>query len=170
MNIRIGMVIASGIVFALILAVIPLFCKVTVKKMGEKLLPLSKKNPRLQILSLAVCAMVLVLLVFRDLGTAGNAVVCVTVLLGAGISLKDVAFNSAAGVYKNGLIADGKFLYASDMLRICDSENGTGEQALSAALCILTANRQSVTFSFNSEEEKEDVLKEMKANYSFLKD
>lgn len=166
---RIGMVIVSGIIFALILAVIPLSARLTLKKMGKQLLSLSRKNPRLQILSLTVCALVLVLLVFRDLGMAGNAVICVTVLLGAGISFKDVIFNSFAGVYANGLIADGKYLFASDMLRLCNSETETGEQ-YSCALCILTVNKQTVTFSFNSEEEKETVLKEMKANFPALKD
>lgn len=100
----------------LILATLPLRIKNLSKKMGNCLLPLSRKKSMLFIAVLCFAPLLIVFQWFRPFAPYIHIILSVTAVLAVEIVIRERVFDSRSGVYENAIIVDGRLLERSDIV------------------------------------------------------
>lgn len=154
-NFRVISVIFSAMIYLLLLVFVPLKTNFVLKKAGKKVISVQKKNIFFQMLIMIFSALLIFLILLRDLGILTDIVVCLVALLGCAMSLNEISMNRFCGLYEKGLIGNGHFLSFEQILSVQDSELG------SRILIVSTEKNSAEQFIFDSEEEKNSVQNEI---------
>ena len=83
--------------------------------LGEAVLPLASTKNRFMTPVLVVAPLLILFQWFRDFGLMINAVLCGVALLAAELVIRERVLGTMAGVYKNGLVVDGRQLLFSEI-------------------------------------------------------
>lgn len=129
--------------------------KALLKKLGRRLLPLSRKQSYLFIAVLACVPVLFVLLCFREFGWVLNIVLTLCGLLCIYMSVQDIIYRSISGVYENGICADGKLLRNSDIEAIIPLPDTDSE---GSSILQFTVKSGIISMRLDSPEERERVV------------
>lgn len=156
-NQRIIMVLASAIVYFLILASLPLRIKMIMKKAGKNLVAVQGKNILMQILIIIVSGLLIGMLYIRELGFFADIVICLVGILGCAMGAEEAALNNKCGLYENGIIGNGRFLPLSEIFALPTLTYSKEEQAAldQKVLVVTTDKNGTVNFLYATPEEKD---------------
>ena len=103
------------------------------KRAGNCLLPLARKNTLVPYAGIfIVSACMLAILRLRSFDFVIALVLRITAVLAAELAVRDAVCKDAAGVYENMLIAGGKTIPKTGIVRLCDVDSacsGEGQEA-----------------------------------------
>lgn len=125
------------------------------KKIGECLLPFTRRKNPLYIAIIVLAVIMLVVVRFQEFSLVVAIVLHGTALLGLEISLREIIYRKMAGVYENFLIVDGRLLIRKHILAFPTLEY---EQTPSQSLEILTKKNGTITVHFDSELERSKAV------------
>lgn len=151
---RFAVLAVSVFCYFLILVSIPLRIKSILKRAGKCVFRIKGKNFVIQILIIISCGGILALLGFRELGAVGDSIVCLVAILGVAIGSEEAGLFSHCGIYENGIISGGRYLPLSEIYSIQKSNE-------SSALKLITEKKGTVTFVYESPEERREVLEKI---------
>ena len=153
-------VISSLIICVLIVSTSPLRVKKILKKTGEKLVGVKMGNFLMPSLVLVFSFLILLLMKFRELGRAGDLVLCLVAILGSAIGSEEFFLGRHSGLYQNAIIGNGHYLLLSEIFRVpflcLDREEQ--EKSEITEFKVITNRKASVTFRFLSAEDCKNVL------------
>jgi len=159
--------IVSYIVGIVIVASIPQRTKRLNTKIGSCLLPLERSSSKLYIIAIICCFIVIALLRFRSFSIFVTVILDITCLLGLNLSVKEILYRRAGGVYENALITQGDLFYRENIIAIpvlnYDKTTETEEYAYKNTLKIVTDKGGETWIGFANAQEKEATLKIVKA-------
>lgn len=160
---RFAVLAVSVFCYFLILVSIPLRIKSILKRAGKCVLRIKGKNFVIQILIIISCGGILALLGFRELGAVGDSIVCLVAILGVAIGSEEAGLFRHCGIYENGIISGGRYLplseiYSIPSLNLSEEEQKSNE---SSALKLITEKKGTVTFVYESPEERREVLEKI---------
>lgn len=158
---RYGILLVSVICYLLIIITIPFRVKAILKKAGECVYHVKGKSFVIQILIIICCGAILALLAFRELGTIGDAIVCIVAILGAAMASEETGLYKHCGVYKNGIISGGHYLPISEIYSIPSLNLSEDERKSSSSVKIVTDKKGTVTFTYDSPEECNEVVQKI---------
>lgn len=113
----------------------------------------------------AIAPLLIALTRLRDFGLVVNAVLCASALLAAELSIRDSLFAALAGVYRGGLVVDGRHLPFDQIAALpelgYENEDGAEEsrdEFYGRSLKIVTERSGVVRVGFASREEKDAAV------------
>ena len=159
-RIRLLLICVSFVMYVLMLVSVPLRKKIILKRAGRCILKIRKNRLFMQVVAITFAGLLLALLFIRNLGSAGNVIICLVSILATAMSSEEIALNDVSGLYENGIIADGHFLMLSEIFAIPALSYSKEEQERqnANALVIQTDKRGVVTFAFPTPRERDAVL------------
>ncbi len=101
--------------YLVVLATWPGRKKRVTARLGKLVLPLTGTTNRLMVPVLVLAPLLILFQWFRDFGLMINAVLCGVALLAAELVIRERVLGTMAGVYKNGLVVDGRQLLFSEI-------------------------------------------------------
>ena len=107
--------IAALVAYAVLLVTWPNRKKKLMANLGEQVLPLTGVTNRFMVPVLVIAPALILFQWFRNFGLMINAVLCGVALLAAELVIRERVLGAIAGVYKNGLVVDGRQLLFSEI-------------------------------------------------------
>ena len=107
--------IAALVAYAVLLVTWPNRKKKLMANLGEQVLPLTGVTNRFMVPVLVIAPALILFQWFRNFGFMINAVLCGVALLAAELVIRERVLGAMAGVYKNGLVVDGRQLLFSEI-------------------------------------------------------
>ena len=169
--------IVALVVMILILATLPLRIKKLSKKMGECLLPLSRKSSMLFVAVLCFAPLMIIFQWFREFAPYIHIILSATAVLAVEIVIRERVLDARSGVYENALIVDGRYIVRSDIIAFPtleyendpdafeDSEEGEiamNDPMYKKALKIVTNSSGVIFVGFETEEERSKAVEIVK--------
>lgn len=107
--------IVALVAYAVLLGTWPNRKKKLMANLGEQVLPLTGVTNRFMVPVLVIAPALILFQWFRNFGLMINAVLCGVALLAAELVIRERVLGAIAGVYKNGLVVDGRQLLFSEI-------------------------------------------------------
>lgn len=107
--------IVALVAYAVLLVTWPNRKKKLMANLGEQVLPLTGVTNRFMVPVLVIAPALILFQWFRNFGFMINAVLCGVALLAAELVIRERVLGAIAGVYKNGLVVDGRQLLFSEI-------------------------------------------------------
>jgi hypothetical protein len=164
MNIVTVIIVAVSLgVYTLLTATLPLRKAALLKKAGERELPVKPRMLKFAVVVLVCCPLLILLVLFRDMGIFVNCVMCAIGLLGTEMAVREVMTAKCSGVYTNGLVAEGQFLPFADIFGIPFLALPKSKQSLhdSGVLELVTRKRTNLQIIYSSEDECRLVIEKL---------
>ena len=159
MKLNINFILFAIIPFILMLAStiwMPFWKARVIKQAGEKILPLVKKNSKLNLFIIPLAVIILFLSILFDFGKM-NFVVPYCAVLGLFISVRESTFLPVNGVYEKLIISGSEIIYFKELVQIFDSVENTADYAIKVQT--KRGPRQIILSNSNEAEEVRKVLK-----------
>ena len=103
------------VAYAVLLVTWPNRKKKLMANLGEQVLPLTGVTNRFMVPVLVIAPALILFQWFRNFGLMINVVLCGVALLAAELVIRERVLGAIAGVYKNGLVVDGRQLLFSEI-------------------------------------------------------
>lgn len=130
--------------------------------LGEQVLPLTGTQNRFMIPVLVLAPTLILFQWFRNFGFMINAVLCGVALLAAELVIRERVLGAMAGVYKNGLVVDGRQLLFSEMYALptlsYEDELEDRDEFYRRTLEIVTENSGTLRVGFASVSERDAAV------------
>lgn len=130
--------------------------------LGELVLPLTGTQNRFMIPVLVLAPTLILFQWFRNFGFMINAVLCGVALLAAELVIRERVLGAMAGVYKNGLVVDGRQLLFSEMYALptlsYEDELEERDEFYRRTLEIVTENSGTLRVGFASVSERDAAV------------
>ncbi len=130
--------------------------------LGEQVLPLTGIQNRFMIPVLVLAPTLILFQWFRNFGFMINAVLCGVALLAAELVIRERVLGAMAGVYKNGLVVDGRQLLFSEMYALptlsYEDELEDRDEFYRRTLEIVTENSGTLRVGFASVSERDAAV------------
>lgn len=130
--------------------------------LGEQVLPLTGTQNRFMIPVLVLAPTLILFQWFRNFGFMINAVLCGVALLAAELVIRERVLGAMAGVYKNGLVVDGRQLLFSEMYALptlsYEDELEDRDEFYRRTLEIVTENSGTLRVGFASVSERDTAV------------
>lgn len=130
--------------------------------LGEQVLPLTGIQNRFMIPVLVLAPTLILFQWFRNFGFMINAVLCGVALLAAELVIRERVLGAIAGVYKNGLVVDGRQLLFSEMYALptlsYEDELEERDEFYRRTLEIVTENSGTLRVGFASVSERDAAV------------
>lgn len=107
--------ILALVAYAVLLVTWPNRKKKLMANLGEQVLPLTGVTNRFMVPVLVIAPALILFQWFRNFGLMINVVLCGVALLAAELVIRERVLGAIAGVYKNGLVVDGRQLLFSEI-------------------------------------------------------
>ena len=107
--------IVAVVAYAVLLVTWPNRKKKLMTNLGEQVLPLTGVTNRFMVPVLVIAPALILFQWFRNFGLMINVVLCGVALLAAELVIRERVLGAIAGVYKNGLVVDGRQLLFSEI-------------------------------------------------------
>ena len=107
--------IVALVAYAVLLVTWPNRKKKLMTNLGEQVLPLTGVTNRFMVPVLVIAPALILFQWFRNFGLMINVVLCGVALLAAELVIRERLLGAIAGVYKNGLVVDGRQLLFSEI-------------------------------------------------------
>lgn len=107
--------IVALVAYAVLLVTWPNRKKKLMTNLGEQVLPLTGVTNRFMVPVLVIAPALILFQWFRNFGLMINVVLCGVALLAAELVIRERVLGTIAGVYKNGLVVDGRQLLFSEI-------------------------------------------------------
>ena len=107
--------IVALVAYAVLLVTWPNRKKKLMVNLGEQVLPLTGVTNRFMVPVLVIAPALILFQWFRNFGLMINLVLCGVALLAAELVIRERVLGAIAGVYKNGLVVDGRQLLFSEI-------------------------------------------------------
>ena len=107
--------IVALVAYAALLVTWPNRKKKLMTNLGEQVLPLTGVTNRFMVPVLVIAPALILFQWFRNFGLMINVVLCGVALLAAELVIRERVLGAIAGVYKNGLVVDGRQLLFSEI-------------------------------------------------------
>ena len=107
--------ILALVAYAVLLVTWPNRKKKLMVNLGEQVLPLTGVTNRFMVPVLVIAPALILFQWFRNFGLMINLVLCGVALLAAELVIRERVLGAIAGVYKNGLVVDGRQLLFSEI-------------------------------------------------------
>ena len=107
--------IVALVAYAVLLVTWPNRKKKLMTNLGEQVLPLTGVTNRFMVPVLVIVPALILFQWFRNFGLMINVVLCGVALLAAELVIRERVLGVIAGVYKNGLVVDGRQLLFSEI-------------------------------------------------------
>lgn len=107
--------IVALVAYAVLLVTWPNRKKKLMANLGEQVLPLTGIINRFMVPVLVIAPALILFQWFRNFGLMINLVLCGVALLAAELVIRERVLGAMAGVYKNGLVVDGRQLLFSEI-------------------------------------------------------
>ena len=107
--------IVALVAYAVLLVTWPNRKKKLMANLGEQVLPLTGVINRFMVPVLVIAPALILFQWFRNFGLMINLVLCGVALLAAELVIRERVLGAIAGVYKNGLVVDGRQLLFSEI-------------------------------------------------------
>lgn len=162
-KVRLMMVFAGAAVYMLVLASIPLRLKLIMRKAGNLVVPIAKKNIVMQIGIMILSGCLIGILAVRELGLFVDAVILLVGIIGVVMGSQDAFLSGKGGLYENGIIGNGCFVSISEInaLPALSYTKEEREALNQTVLMVSTENRGIINFLFDTEEEKKNIENEL---------
>lgn len=163
LSLRAGLSLGAAVLYAAIIASIPIRRRIILKRAGTAVFSVAKKNPLHLLLILVCCAVLIALLWVKELGLPTDITVLLVALLGAVMGAAELSLNGCAGVYTNSLIGSGHFLPLSEIyaLPMLDTLKSEGDAFNHLEMKVITNQRGKVSFHYTSADECRAVLEHL---------
>lgn len=165
MDLQVLIRIIAFLVYILLLVTWPARKKKICTALGKCILPLQRKKSSLFILVVVFAPVLILLTYFRNFGTMINFVLCASAILAVEVSIRDNVYNKLSGIYKNGMIVDGRYFLFNQITALpelgYEKENTAEDQdeLYSRSMKIVTEDSGIIYVGFVSKEEKESAIK-----------
>ena len=130
--------------------------------LGEQVLPLTGTQNRFMIPVLVLAPALILFQWFRNFGLIINVVLCGVALLAAELVIRERVLGAIAGVYKNGLVVDGRQLLFSEMYALptlsYEDELEDRDEFYRRTLEIVTENSGTLRVGFASVAERDAAV------------
>lgn len=130
--------------------------------LGEQVLPLTGTQNRFMIPVLVLAPALILFQWFRNFGLIINVVLCGVALLAAELVIRERVLGAMAGVYKNGLVVDGRQLLFSEMYALptlsYEDELEDRDEFYRRTLEIVTENSGTLRVGFASVAERDAAV------------
>lgn len=130
--------------------------------LGEQVLPLTGTLNRFMVPVLVLAPTLILFQWFRNFGFMINAVLCGVALLAAELVIRERVLGAMAGVYKNGLVVDGRQLLFSEMYALptlsYEDELEERDEFYRRTLEIVTENSGTLRVGFASVSERDAAV------------
>ena len=130
--------------------------------LGEQVLPLTGTQNRFMIPVLVLAPTLILFQWFRNFGLMINVVLCGVALLAAELVIRERVLGAMAGVYKNGLVVDGRQLLFSEMYALptlsYEDELEDRDEFYRRTLEIVTENSGTLRVGFASVSERDAAV------------
>lgn len=130
--------------------------------LGEQVLPLTGTQNRFMVPVLVLAPTLILFQWFRNFGFMINAVLCGVALLAAELVIRERVLGAMAGVYKNGLVVDGRQLLFSEMYALptlsYEDELEDRDEFYRRTLEIVTENSGTLRVGFASVSERDAAV------------
>ena len=152
--------IVAPLIYIFIVVSMPLSRKFILKRAGERILAVNKKNIVLPALIMLSCAALMAIIQIKKLSTATDIIVLLIATLGAAMGSSEISLNGSGGVYANGIIGSGHFLPLSEIyaLPVYDEFQRNPADFNRKVLKIITDRRGAVPFFYSTPEECKNVI------------
>lgn len=107
--------IVALVAYAVLLVTWPNRKKKLMTNLGEQVMPLTGVTNRFMVPVLVIAPALILFQWFRNFGLMINVVLCGVALLAAELVIRERVLGAIAGVYKNGLVVDGRQLLFSEI-------------------------------------------------------
>ena len=107
--------IVALVAYAVLLVTWPNRKKKLMTNLGEQVLPITGITNRFMVPVLEIAPALILFQWFRNFGLMINVVLCGVALLAAELVIRERVLGAIAGVYKNGLVVDGRQLLFSEI-------------------------------------------------------
>ena len=157
--------ITAFLVYVLLLATWPARKNKICTALENCILPLQRKKSSLFILVVVFAPVLILVTCFRNFGTMINFVLCASAVLAVEVSIRDNVYNRLSGIYKNGMIVDGRYFLFNQITALpelgYEKENTEEEidELYSRSMKMVTENSGIIYVGFASKEEKESAIK-----------
>lgn len=142
-------------------------------ELGDCILPLKKRGKNYFWLALAVAPGLIFLQRFRDFGPFINTILSLCAILSAELVMKERNSSLLSGVYKNGIVVDGRFILFSDILALptlaYEHEEEIQDDFYRQFLKIVTEQSGEIYVGFSSVQERENAVATILAQEPRLK-
>ena len=154
--------IVALLAYGVLLVTWPNRKKKLMANLGELVLPLTGTQNRFMIPVLVLAPTLILFQWFRNFGFMINAVLCGVALLAAELVIRERVLGAMAGVYKNGLVVDGRQLLFSEMYALptlsYEDELEERDEFYRRTLEIVTENSGTLRVGFASVSERDAAV------------
>ena len=154
--------IVALVAYAVLLVTWPNRKKKLMANLGEQVLPLTGINNRFMVPVLVIAPALILFQWFRNFGLMINVVLCGVALLAAELVIRERVLGAMAGVYKNGLVIDGRQLLFSEMYALptldYEDELEDRDEFYRRTLEIVTENSGTLRVGFASVAERDAAV------------
>lgn len=154
--------IVALLAYGVLLVTWPNRKKKLLANLGEQVLPLTGTQNRFMVPVLVLAPTLILFQWFRNFGFMINAVLCGVALLAAELVIRERVLGAMAGVYKNGLVVDGRQLLFSEMYALptlsYEDELEDRDEFYRRTLEIVTENSGTLRVGFASVSERDAAV------------
>lgn len=154
--------IVASVAYAVLLVTWPNRKKKLMANLGEQVLPLTGIINRFMVPVLVIAPALILFQWFRNFGLMINVVLCGVALLAAELVIRERVLGAMAGVYKNGLVIDGRQLLFSEMYALptlgYEDELEDRDEFYRRTLEIVTENSGTLRVGFASVAERDAAV------------
>lgn len=154
--------IVALLAYGVLLVTWPNRKKKLVANLGEQVLPLTGTKNRFMVPVLVLAPTLILFQWFRNFGFMINAVLCGVALLAAELVIRERVLGAMAGVYKNGLVVDGRQLLFSEIYALptlsYEDELEDRDEFYRRTLEIVTENSGTLRVGFASVSERDAAV------------
>lgn len=157
--------IIAFLVYILLLATWPARKNKICTALGNCILPLQRKKSSLFILVVIFAPVLILLTYFRNFGTMINFVLCASAILAVEVSIRDNVYNRLSGIYKNGMIVDGRYFLFNQITALPElgyekeDEDLEKDELYLRSMKIVTEKTGIIYVGFANVTEKENAIK-----------
>ncbi|MFA6856129.1 MAG: hypothetical protein WCR31_02870 [Treponema sp.] len=153
-------VAVSLCVYALLVATLSLRRTKMLKKAGTRELPVKPRLLKFAVIVLVCCPLLMLLVLFRDMGIFIDCVMCAIGILGAEMAIREVMTAKCSGVYTNGIVVEGQLIPFADIVGIPFLSLPENQQALhdSGVLDLVTKKHTNMQIIYSNEDECRRVI------------
>ena len=154
--------IVALVAYAVLLVTWPNRKKKLMANLGEQVLSLTGVINRFMVPVLVIAPALILFQWFRNFGLMINVVLCGVALLAAELVIRERVLGAMAGVYKNGLVIDGRQLLFSEMYALptldYEDELEDRDEFYRRTLEIVTENSGTLRVGFASVAERDAAV------------
>lgn len=149
--------------YVLLAATLPLRRAKMLRKAGERELPVKPRMLKFAVVVLVCCPLLILLVLFRDMGIFVNCIMCAIGILGTEMAVREVMTSKCSGVYANGLVAEGQFIPFADILGIPFLSLPKNQQDVhdTGVLELVTKKRTNMQIIYSNEDECRRVIEKL---------